>query len=530
LKENYVNPKTVDVTPSVRIYDVLRSSGFNNRTAVGELLDNAVDAGAREIDLYVFENNGKKNLMVVDDGKGMNFQTLKDSLKLAKEIKMGINELGKFGMGMKTAALSMSAHFEVYTKTATSDKILIADFNIKDIEAKGTFETVIREAAEDEVMFFQSKVGRRKKSGTILLVKNCDRLDKTFPAFVKQMETYIGLTYKNYIDKGIRFTVSDLPVRGERILSVDPLMRDDEETKLLKDREEIKVLYTNNHNTDSESRVVISAAIVPKPHTTDLDGEQIKKTITKNGLGISKKDQGIYFYREGRMVGQAMTWTSLFGEKQNQKMRFRFEVDFKSELDNEIKMNFQKGNVEPNDRLKKQLANVIQPILNQMGKIVELEERELFNQRLAAKKEEKAQYSTGNGNAISANPVNKEFLETVNVNELFDNLQKNKSHRSGSARVTDSLRNEKLQDDIKELRNKKLSGLFPEDKADYVEDTNSPKENVTTPEDNYYVWVSQAEKLGKALKSKRVPQEVKEMILESLGLGNALKEKEMVKK
>lgn len=516
MKENYINPTTVDVTPSVRIYDVLRSSGFSNQTAMGELVDNAVDAGAEEIDVYVFENNGKKNLMVVDDGKGMSFQVLEDSLKLAKEIKMGINELGKFGMGMKTAALSMSAHFEIYTKTATSDKILIADFNIKDIEAKGSFETVIREAAEDEVMFFQSKVGRRKKSGTIVLIKNCDRLDTTFPTFVKQMETYIGLTYKNYIDKGIRFTVSDLPVRGERILSIDPLMKDDEETNLLKDREEIKILYTNKQNTDSESRIVLSAAIVPKPHTRDLDGTQVKKIMKSNSLGITKKDQGIYFYREGRMVGQAMAWTNLFGDKQNQKMRFRFEIDFKSELDNDIKMNYQKGNVEPNDRLRRQLSNAIQPILNQMGKIVDLEERELFNQRLAAKKEVKE-------NTFSSKPIDKEFLETVNVNELFNNLQKNNSNRSGTVKVTDSLKNEKLQDDIRELRTKKLDGLFSEERADYVKEINTNNEKVTTPEDNYYVWVSQAENLGKALKSKRVPQEVKEMILESLGFSETLK-------
>ncbi|WP_456364197.1 ATP-binding protein [Priestia aryabhattai] len=523
MKENYINPTTVDVTPSVRIYDVLRSSGFSNQTAMGELLDNAVDAGAEEIDVYVFENNGNKNLMVVDDGKGMSFQILEDSLKLAKEIKTGINELGKFGMGMKTAALSMSAHFEIYTKTATSDKILIADFNIKDIEAKGSFETIIREAAEDEVMFFQSKVGRRKKSGTIILIKNCDRLDTTFPTFVKQMETYIGLTYKNYIDKGIRFTVSDLPVRGERILSIDPLMKDDEETNLLKDREEIKILYTNNHNTDSESRIVLSAAIVPKPHTRDLEGTQVKKIMKSNSLGISKKDQGIYFYREGRMVGQAMAWTNLFGDKQNQKMRFRFEIDFKSELDNEIKMNYQKGNVEPNDRLKKQLSNAIQPILNQMVKMVDLEERELFNQRLAAKREEKEQYSTGKVNAISSNPINKEFLETVNVNDLFNNLQKNKGNRTGTVKVTDSLKNKKLQDDIKELRTKNFNSLFSEERVDYVKETNINNEKVTTPEDNYYVWVSQAENLGKALKSNRVPQEVKQMILESLGFSETLK-------
>ncbi|NGY88226.1 hypothetical protein F6Y05_35020 [Bacillus megaterium] len=103
---NGINRGLVDVTPDVRLLSVLRATGVNLNTAMGEIVDNSIDAGANEIDLYVYNNDRKKsNIMIVDNGKGMNDATLRGSLTLAKELKLGINQLGKYGMGMKTAYL-----------------------------------------------------------------------------------------------------------------------------------------------------------------------------------------------------------------------------------------------------------------------------------------------------------------------------------------------------------------------------------------------------------------------------------------
>lgn len=363
----------VDITPDVRLLRVLRNSGFHLQTAMGELLDNSVDAGANEIDVYVFINNlQKKNIMIVDNGKGMNESTLQYSLTLAKELKVGIDQLGKFGMGMKTAALSISTQFEILTKTF-SGEVLYGEFNINKMEKLGDYKTDVRRATKEEESFFHSKLGKRKRSGTILIIKNCDRLDVTFGTFVKQMQNYIGLTYKNYINKGITFAVNDMPVKGEKIQGIDPLMRENENTYVVTERETFPVEYHSPTGQKKTTFIEISSAVLPKPDKNGkgklVDGKEIQ-------LPLNQTNQGIYFYREGRLVGQALNWNNVFGEKHNSKNRFRIEVNCKSDLDEEIRMNFQKGNVSPTNFLKSQLAEVIEPLMAEMRERVKVDEEE----------------------------------------------------------------------------------------------------------------------------------------------------------
>lgn len=361
----------VDITPDVRLLRVLRNSGFDMQTAMGELLDNSVDAGARDIEVYTFINNlQKKNILVIDNGKGMNESTLHHSLTLAKELKVGIDQLGKYGMGMKTAALSITPQFEILTKTISGD-ILFGEFNINKMESLGEFKTDVRKANEEEEIFFKSKLGKKTRSGTILILKNCDNYDVSFTTFVKQMRLFIGLTYKNYISKGISFSVNDMPVKGKEIKGIDPLMLDWEDTYVVAQREAIPVEYHDATGHKKTTFIEISASVIPKP---DLNGKGKIVNGKKIKLPINQTNQGVYFYREGRMVGKALTWNDVYGERHNAKNRFRIEINCKSDLDNEIRMNFQKGNVSPTKSLKRQISEIIQPIMVEMRNRLKLED------------------------------------------------------------------------------------------------------------------------------------------------------------
>ncbi|QJX79912.1 ATP-binding protein [Priestia megaterium] len=374
-----INRGLVDVTPDVRLLSVLRATGVNLNTAIGEILDNSIDAGANEIDLYVYNNDRKKsNIMIVDNGKGMNDATLRGSLTLAKELKLGINQLGKYGMGMKTAALSLSTQFEIFTQKA-SGEVLYGEYNINKMEQLGQFKTTVRLANEEETSFFKSKLGRRQRSGTIIIIKNADRLDITHQTFVRQMQSFIGLTYKNFINRGIAFTVNDVPAKGDKIEAIDVLMRENKKTFVVAERDHYVVEYNAPKiNQVKNTSIEVSATVLPKPdHNSKgkkIDGKDVQ-------LPLNQTNQGIYFYREGRMVGQALNWHNVFGEKHNEKNRFRIEINCKSELDQEINMNFLKGNVYPTIQLKNQLSEIIEPYMAEMREKLHLEEKK----ELAAK-------------------------------------------------------------------------------------------------------------------------------------------------
>src|SRR6266849_8680226 len=99
----------------------LRDVGYNHTTsALCEHVDNAIQAGATEIRVY-FRQTGKKgdyqiDAAVYDNGSGMSPTVLKVATSFGGSTTFGNRKgIGSFGMGMKTAALSMSAAMELYS-------------------------------------------------------------------------------------------------------------------------------------------------------------------------------------------------------------------------------------------------------------------------------------------------------------------------------------------------------------------------------------------------------------------------------
>ena len=109
LKEN----ATVPLFFAQTLIASLRDVGYNSTTsALCEHVDNAIEAGANEIRIY-FRQRGSKgsyeiDTAVYDNGRGMSPNVLKMATSCGSMRDGNREGIGRFGMGMKTAALSMS--------------------------------------------------------------------------------------------------------------------------------------------------------------------------------------------------------------------------------------------------------------------------------------------------------------------------------------------------------------------------------------------------------------------------------------
>lgn len=99
----------------------LRDVGYNHTTsALCEHVDNAIEAGATEVRIF-YRQTGKKgdyqiDAAVYDNGRGMEPNVLKVATSFGGSMNYNNrNGIGRFGMGMKTAALSMSPVMELYS-------------------------------------------------------------------------------------------------------------------------------------------------------------------------------------------------------------------------------------------------------------------------------------------------------------------------------------------------------------------------------------------------------------------------------
>ena len=96
----------------------LRSVGYNEETAIADIIDNCISAQAHEISIqFDWE---KKRIVVADDGFGMSEKDLIENMRIGSSDSGKIrteDDLGRFGMGMKTAAFSLGKKLTVVTKS-----------------------------------------------------------------------------------------------------------------------------------------------------------------------------------------------------------------------------------------------------------------------------------------------------------------------------------------------------------------------------------------------------------------------------
>ena len=113
MKAEYFAPEPIDLLESNR------NLGYTIEEAIADLIDNSISAECSEVNIECRWNNGTPYLAIADNGHGMDEDTLINSFKLGSNIPESNrkkNDLGRFGMGMKTASLSQSRSLIVISK------------------------------------------------------------------------------------------------------------------------------------------------------------------------------------------------------------------------------------------------------------------------------------------------------------------------------------------------------------------------------------------------------------------------------
>ena len=101
----------VDCTTDPNLLESMRSVGYSLNTAVADIIDNSIAAHAKTISIRYFDHGEDPYVAIIDDGDGMDYETAVNAMKLAgtnPNAKRNANDLGRFGLGLKTASLSQA--------------------------------------------------------------------------------------------------------------------------------------------------------------------------------------------------------------------------------------------------------------------------------------------------------------------------------------------------------------------------------------------------------------------------------------
>jgi hypothetical protein len=116
----YSNVETTPAVPEASsMIETFRAIGYNVETAVADIIDNSISAGASNVWVN-FEWKGSETwLSIKDDGSGMNNEELIQAMRPGSKNPLedrGSNDLGRFGLGLKTASFSQARKLTVLSK------------------------------------------------------------------------------------------------------------------------------------------------------------------------------------------------------------------------------------------------------------------------------------------------------------------------------------------------------------------------------------------------------------------------------
>ncbi len=155
-----------------------RDTGYRSTSAaVAELVDNAIQAGATIIRVFVAQtgvgSERQVSVAVLDNGDGMDSQTLSIAMQFAGSSRFNDrNGLGRFGMGLPNSSVSQARRVDVYT-WRKKHRVLHTYLDV-DAISDGAMRTIPKPKSATLPSWADKHV--RKQTGTLVQWTRCDRL------------------------------------------------------------------------------------------------------------------------------------------------------------------------------------------------------------------------------------------------------------------------------------------------------------------------------------------------------------------
>ena len=196
---------------SARLIDSMRYGGYSNTaTALAELIDNSVEAGAANVEVLCKDRivQGESNtveqigeIAVVDNGSGMSMGELWDSLRLGVGTRASRRGIGRFGMGLPYASISQCGRVDVYS-WQDADNVLTTRLDLDEIKRHSMREIPIPVKSTIPDSWIDASKILPADTGTVVVWSNLDRcVWKRSSTVMKNSERIVGRTYRRFLNK-----------------------------------------------------------------------------------------------------------------------------------------------------------------------------------------------------------------------------------------------------------------------------------------------------------------------------------------
>lgn len=311
----------------------MRSIGYTTPTALADLVDNSITAEAKLVRIRVAPPKGTNDtgfVSVEDDGKGMSAARLFEAMRWGGN---GPNQarrpddLGRFGLGMKTASLSIGRTMTVASRSVPGEPLAVLRWDLGHVESAG-WELLGGADEKAAAVISDSSLADAHRCGTIVVVTQLDRLsvrsghvahaEKNEATLIRKVARHLGMVFHRFISEGVVIKLG-----SSAVAAWDPFEDAD-----LKDEESLG------------DKVSVASFVLP--HHSRITREQDERMAGPLGWTAH---QGFLIYRARRLIVPG-GWLRLFSPEEACRLA-RIRVDLPNAVDDGWNLNVMKSSVVP---------------------------------------------------------------------------------------------------------------------------------------------------------------------------------------
>lgn len=324
----------------------LRDIGYTFEVAVADILDNSITAQASEVDIFCIPSEDF-SFSILDNGKGMEEKELINAMRLATndpDLIRDPNDLGKFGLGLKTASFSQAKKVTVITKSEFG--IHTRQWDLDFISKKNQWLLITPDLALYEEFYLYKKL-KILPSGTVVIWENIDSFEQDDIANkLEDLRNHLSLVFHMFVEKKLPgYKKLKISVNGNVLEAFNPFNPEHMATQDL--RAEIIIF--------KDEEIIVQPYILP--HHSKLTQAEFDRYATAEGY---TKSQGFYLYRGNRLLIHG-TWWGMHKMTDAHKL-VRIKIEINNAQDHDWGIDIKKSTARPVKELKRDLQRIIQNV------------------------------------------------------------------------------------------------------------------------------------------------------------------------
>ena len=345
------------VTPDAgAMIETLRAFGYHFETSIADIIDNSISAEAKNIWIDCLWNGEKSTVSITDDGHGMSEKILITAMRPGSKNPLqerDDKDLGRFGLGLKTASFSQCRRLTVGSKSE-GNETAVRYWDLDYVNICGEWR-LAKPNKENTPRVFSTL--DQMKCGTIIFWEKIDRMTKGTDAenkkhkdhFLAQLDilkSHLEMVFHRFLTKppGLKIILN-----GREIKPWDPFLSTHPSTQHLP-VESVKY---------GGKRIIVHPFILP--HRSKMDDDSYE---TAGGPGGWNEQQGFYIYRNNRLIVPG-DWLGLGFRKEQHTKLARIMVDIPNTFDGDWKIDVKKSVARPPALIKDEFRRIARLTIEQ---------------------------------------------------------------------------------------------------------------------------------------------------------------------